>query len=168
MRQFGPTAVAREVASEDGSQLGLEFDHAILAILGELEASLVASQKALLARDLDRIRDGTEQQLRLTRALMILGAGPAKPGAGNGSLRATPFRPGQGRISPQLASAQNRVWHLARVQRALLRRAQQSLRMLTSLVAGPNAAYGPFQGSGVLVSISASPSGPATDLPCRV
>jgi len=123
-----------------------ELAQARLAILGELESSLEASQKALLARDLEGIERETREQVRLQRALAILGAPDAVPVGDRAVGGARPQAE-----APQdsaSGSAQTRVLHLARVQAALLARAQRSAKMIAHLLAGPEAPYGPSQESG--------------------
>jgi hypothetical protein len=97
----------------------------------ELEASLLSSQKALLARDLAGVEQGTLEQMCLRRALEILrpwdGARTSDSEQPSSELRATAMR----------------ILHLGRVQGALLDRAQRSLRMISNLLAGPEANYGP-------------------------
>jgi len=118
-----------------------ELVRARLAILGELENSLEASQKALLARDLEGIEQGTREQLGFERAFAGLGAHDA---ALRGDLAGGSARTQAGAdLVSALRSAEMRVLHLARVQAALLARAQRSARIMANLLAGPQAAYGP-------------------------
>ena len=101
---------------------GLTLAAASAALLGELESSLAASQRALLARDVVSLDRATREQIRLRRALEILCA--------------------QKIVSaPELRGAQQRVLHLGRVQAALLVREQRWLTVLANLVAGPEASY---------------------------
>jgi len=99
----------------------------------ELEASLLSSQEALLARDLAGVEQGTCEQVRLQRALEILR--PCEAAQTSDSERT--------RASSELRAAAIRILHLGRVQAALLDRAQRSLRMISNLLAGPEASYGP-------------------------
>lgn len=95
------------------------------ALLADLEASLDDSHQALLSRDFARLEQCTREQIASHRALEILGPqSPCDP-ASFAALRA----------------AQVRVLEAARVQAALLGRAQRWLRTLANLVAGPEANY---------------------------
>src|SRR5208283_916155 len=123
-----------------------ELARACLTILEELESSLEASQKALLDRDYQRIEQGTLEQTRLARAFAVLVSRDASQDAAltdrdprNGVAR----NEEEAQLVSALRSAAMRVLHLARVQAALLRRAQRSARMLAHLAAGSLAAYGP-------------------------
>lgn len=122
-----------------------ELAQARLAALGELECSLEATQKALLARDLARIEQETREQMRLQRAFAILTAPVAAPAGdpANGDVRIQE----RAQLLSALHSAEMRVLHLARVQAALLARAQRTARMIANLLAGPHAAYGANPGS---------------------
>jgi hypothetical protein len=97
------------------------------ALLSDLEASLADGQQALLARDFTRMEQCTRQQIDSHQALAILWRqGIADPAS-----------------VPGLRPAQLRVLHAARVQAALLERAQRWLRTLANLVAGPASNYSP-------------------------
>jgi hypothetical protein len=115
-----PPAKALETA-EDSTRLRL-------ALLGELEASLDASRKALLALDLAGIELGTREQVGLLRKLeAVLGRGTVQPG-----LEDETRRSGQ------------RILQAARLQWALLARARAKLRVLANMLAGQNVSYGPL------------------------
>jgi hypothetical protein len=119
-----------------------------LALLYELEESLNASQRALLALDVAATENCTREQVRLRRGLEALLRNPDS--AATISLREN-VRPELYQTSPQLdelRAAGKRVQHLARVQAALLRRSQQFLCVLANCVAGPGAGYGPPHQSG--------------------
>jgi hypothetical protein len=116
------------------ANFGAERNKALIALLAQLEASLAASQKALLAADLAELERGTGEQRALCRQIEnSFAAGPVpspshnQPSGEQADLRAT----------------QARVLHLARVQGALLRRAQRSLRVVAGLMAHPT--YAPQQ-----------------------
>jgi hypothetical protein len=117
---------------------------ASVAVLVELEASLQASQAALLARDLAQVERSTSEQLRLQRALEILW-----PRDGIGVPESDPA------LAGELRSTQMRVLHLVRTQAALLRRAQLWLRTVSNMLAGPEAIYLP---------LSCNPAGPSAEL----
>jgi hypothetical protein len=125
----------------DTSHCDAEFEQAVLALLSELEASLTVSQKALLGRDLKAITTCTEEQTRLVRALAVLLQASLTRREAPG-VAVAPFRP-KVKSSLVLIAAEKRVWQLARVQAALLKRAQRSLRILARLLAGPQTSYGP-------------------------
>ena len=112
-----------------------EIAQASRALLGELEASLQASQNALLAHDVTRLEERTCEQIGLRRSLDILWDAAHPPGSD----------PAQHdlRLSAELRAAQMRVLRLGRVQAALLGRAQRWLRMVSNLLAGPEASYAP-------------------------
>jgi hypothetical protein len=101
-----------------------------LALLAELEASLRATLEAVLARNLSCLGQLTDQQASLCWELSLLKA--PSTGAHDKDKR--------------VHCACARVLHLGRVQSALLRRAQQSLRTASNLLAGRQAAYGPVPG----------------------
>jgi hypothetical protein len=119
---------------------------ATLALLRELESSLVVSQQALLTRDLEGMQRGTEQQKRLQHELLVLW--DTETGQGSGVQESAWFLPGkpspkelQG--SAELAVAIGRILHLARVQAGLLIRAQRSLKLISRLLTGPQINYEP-------------------------
>lgn len=116
-----------------------ELAAASLAILKELETSLAASQKALLAHDLEGINQGTREQVRLQRALSILWG----KGTGEDEIASTEatLETQDESDSDELVIAAQRVLYLGRIQAALLARSQQTLKMISYLVAGPHATY---------------------------
>ncbi len=100
-----------------------------IPFLRELESSILASNQALLARDLPGIERLNYEQAGLLQSLDVF-------------LSASP----QTR-NPELAAALNaaakRVLQLTRIQQALLARAQRWLIILTNLSAGTGASYRP-------------------------
>jgi hypothetical protein len=116
-----------------------DFAQARLALLSDLETSLATSQEALLNRDLVRLEELTRAQSVLRQRLSVLWA------AQDGSR--TKISLADNRLASELRSAATRVLHLGRIQLALLDRAQRSLRVLSHLIAGPQASYGPFAGA---------------------
>jgi len=102
-------------------------------LFAELEASLRCSLKAVLTRNIATLMQLTEEQGCLVKRLEAL-IPPA------GSPEDTGF-------NQALASASQQVLHLGRVQMALLRRAQRSLRTASNVVAGRQAAYSAQAGS---------------------
>ena len=144
-----------------------------LRLLLELEASLQASQKALLSGDPAAIEDETRQQMRLQSSLEVTAQRPARPApltygvrsaAPRDDVTANLLLPGGDRLSgdpplgdPQsrqslpgdlalaaeLRCAQMRVLHLGRIQAALVARALRWTRTLSNLLAGPESSYAP-------------------------
>jgi hypothetical protein len=102
----------------------------LLALLIALEISLSRSQKALLARDLSGIQRGVREQTILYREIKILSRSDA-PAPASESYRAEIF------------PRQARILHLARVQAALLMKAQRSLLMIASLAGALGTSYAP-------------------------
>ena len=135
-----------------------------LGLLRDLEASLETTQKAVLARDLVGLGQGTHEQIRLHQALeTVLDRTYARiggPADGPWRLRCEPC------LAAELHASAMRVLHLGRVQAALLVRAQRSLRMISNLLAGPESSYSPTP-----VPMPHSMRNPAPDAgeehPCR-
>src|SRR5579863_6484663 len=86
-----------------------EIASANRALLAELEASLQASQRALLAHDLASLEHSTGEQIRLVRALEIFGTPYGAPLAGSEFSHSSP------QFADELRAAQKRVLHLGRV-----------------------------------------------------
>jgi hypothetical protein len=130
-----------------------------------LEASLEATQKAVLARDLAELEQGTRDQMRLQRALAILWAEYGMPTQPSPSTTAwlQSFAP---QFAAEWRAAQMRTLQLARVQAALLARAQRSLTMIANLLAGPESSYGSNP-----AALAAGPRSPVSRLgeehPCQ-
>ncbi|MGA1985060.1 MAG: hypothetical protein ABSG72_02235 [Candidatus Sulfotelmatobacter sp.] len=121
-----------------GRSSGTAFAEAGVALLGELESSLEASQHALLARDLAGIERHTGEQVRLRRALEILWSQNSLEGSDRVPIHPMlSVRAG----AAEFGAAELRVLQLGRVQAALLRRAQRWSRMLSHVLAGPGAGY---------------------------
>jgi hypothetical protein len=103
-----------------------------LGLLRALQASLAASRKALLELDLAGIERGTSEQAALSRKLT------------------EDFRRGRVRLAreqqlaEELRQSEREVWQAARVQAALLTRAQGKLRVLANMLADPSMNYGPL------------------------
>jgi len=95
-----------------------------LALMRRLEASLGASREALLALDLAGMARATREQIVLLGELRAGYAGAS----GSQDLR---------------RSAQ-RILDAARLQSALLARAQRKLRVVASMLAGPSSTYKPL------------------------
>jgi hypothetical protein len=123
----------------------LDFASCSIELLAELEASLMSSQSALLSRNVSAIERETQEQWRLQGSLADLWARrlasmQKADSASSASPRLRPLLP------PKLRAAQLRVWQLARVQLALLGRAQRWLQVVSHLMKGPSAGYGPPAG----------------------
>ena len=118
-----------------------EIAQASRALLGELEASLQASQSALLAHDVARLEECTCEQIGLQRSLEILWEAAHPPGSDAAQHDLAQY---DLRLSAELRAAQIRVLRLGRVQAALLSRAQRWLRMVSNLLAGPEVSYAPL------------------------
>lgn len=101
-----------------------------LALTRQIEASLHFRRKALLALDLMGIEAGTREQIFLAQALAgaMQRCGPAC-----GS-------PAPDRVAA-LRECQKRIRDEARLQAALLSRAQSKIRMLANVLAGPSVDY---------------------------
>ena len=107
-----------------------------LALMGELEASLHASRKALLALNLTGIELGTREQVGLLRKL-------------EAALQRSMVPPGrQNAYAPELEDETRRCGHrilqAARLQAALLARARAKLRVVANMLAGQSVTYGPL------------------------
>jgi hypothetical protein len=114
-----------------------------LAVLAKLETSLAESQKALLALDLDAIEQGTRQQTALTGELATLVAREKLRCDGEAIIESCTqtFRVPAGGVRKDLRDAAMRIREAARLQGALLARAQRKLRTLANVLAGPEASY---------------------------
>jgi len=109
-----------------------------LLLWTSLEASLQSSQRALLDYDLERFEVLTAEQHRLLQAIQAADRGMGE--TQNGAPVTGPP------VGTALHSAQVRVQSLARVQQALLERAQRSLRVISNLAAGLQAPYSTVSG----------------------
>jgi hypothetical protein len=116
----------------------IELAQACLTWLREIEASLGASQKALLTRDLAGLEQATEEQRRLHQMFCATWTEATR-------LRQTKIaRPGNaGLLETEVRTAGMRVLELARLQLSLLARNQQSLRLIANLIARAQGRYGP-------------------------
>jgi len=128
------------------SESAVQLAQAGLALIEDLAKSLLGSQKALLIRDLAAIERGTREQIGLVRALHTL-----RLPDGLISRSSSSFAGGEDRRSAaaseratNLVEQAKRLRHLARLQAALLRRAQAELRVHRNLLAAPGETYGPL------------------------
>lgn len=127
------------------SGAGVDSEQACLVLLANLENSLRSSQAALLARDVIRIEQLASEQAELQHALSacLHSPDPSVPEREDNFF---------GPRGDAVRATQARVLHLGRVQSVLLRRAQQSLRAISHLLAGPQSDYGPAaSGQGIVV-----------------
>ncbi len=136
-----------------------EIAQASRAVLAKLEASLEASQQALLARDVAALEQCTSEQLRLGRSLEMLWSRNAAQVPGNSSTQSDPASAFDlPAFNIELRAAQMRVLHLGRIQAALLGRAQRWLRTVSHLLAGLDQSYS-FPASAQVPQYPASPTG---------
>jgi hypothetical protein len=122
-----------------------------IGLMAAMEASLQISRKAVLALDLAQIERQTDEQADLVRRLAEL----LRPGALAETCDSDAFdeaRPAafvsKSRLEDEreLRRKADRIMEPARLQAALLARAQRKLRVLAALLAGPVLTYGPFEG----------------------
>jgi hypothetical protein len=99
-----------------------------LALLRKLEASLVSSHRALLSLDLAAIKQGTSDQSTLSESLAL-----EIRRSRNASDRG-PIQPSE--LLQELKRSEWKVLCAARVQAALLKRAQLKLRVMGNMLAG--------------------------------
>jgi len=102
----------------------------LAALFTALEISLLRSQEALLARDLIGIQRGVSEQAILYREIKTLSRSVAPARASEIYRR-------------EIFPWQTRIRHLARVQAALLTKAQRSLQMIASLAGALGTSYAP-------------------------
>lgn len=153
-----PAAPARQLlrhssqAPESTPPPASEIILARLALLAELETSLLASHRALLAREISSLEKHTAEQMRLHRALAVLPA-PRSHSSANSSVSCRPA------LAAELRAAEQRVLQLGRVQAALLVRAQRWLRTVAHLLAGVGKTYAPPCGMAGTTAQPAPPGG---------
>lgn len=146
----------------------------ILATLAKLDVSLAASRKALLALDPDAIEHRTREQIALIMQLAValeaaksFADAQAPAGSSNQSFRFMACG-----SQEELRERAMRVRDAARLQLALLARAQRKLRALANALAGPETTYGTFlrmEHNVLSTAIELSTANPRGGLhPCRV
>ena len=141
-----------------------------LALLADLEISLKTTQKALVARDLAGLEQGTREQMRLERELRNHWIQISIEPQGRRASETVPMLP-QTPFTEELRHAAWRVLALGRTQAALLVRARRRLRTTAHLLAGTNASYGPgaqLTPQHVPAPSITSGSDPGGKTPCRV
>jgi hypothetical protein len=121
--------VSNPNAAPRSTMRGDSIAQACLAFMSEMEASLEASQAALLALDVGATERCTNEQVRLRQCMEAL-------------LSGLPLPPCAPEMAASLRAAAERIQKMARVQAALLRRARQFLCVLSNIVAGTEAVYG--------------------------
>ena len=123
-------------AQERTTNTDTNSQQACLALLSDLEKSLGSSQTALHSRDLARLEQLTAEQGELLRALSaVFHRNDLGSSVLSGILCVEQAK--------EIHEALARVLHLGRVQSALLKRAQQRLRTISNVLAGPHTTYGP-------------------------
>ena len=125
------------IRSGDGSDILSD----ILKILEDLETSLQASQDALLVHDVARLEDLTHQQLSLR--CRILAYEERSAIGREGAVRRGALLVSGLQTSQQVRSAAIRVLRLGQLQRVLLERMQQLLRVAENRAVGLQAGYSP-------------------------
>jgi hypothetical protein len=130
--------------AENTSSPSKEMASVFVAWMQTLECSLDLSRKALLALDLEGIQRGTTEQEELIReldriferittsSLQRLRLGPRSDAA-----------PAQ-ELEGKLREGARKVFDRLRLQRALLARARNKLRVLGNTLAGSSVLYGPL------------------------
>ncbi len=120
-----------------------------VALMSELEASLRGGRKALLALDLPGIEHGTNEQAGLIREFEALlrrdTPAPARESQSGEEAKAGLIA-GSAELEEELRRSVCRILEAARLQTALLARAQCKLRVLANVLAGPSVIYGPLLG----------------------
>lgn len=144
---------AERIAFATAGEPEKELFPARLVLMVELEASLQASRKALLALDLANIECETKHQSDLIQRLNELGqqgitSMAAERSAEPGALCRQYSLP---ELERELGQSRNRILDALRLQAALLLRARGKLRILGNMLAGPTTPYGPLlAGDGAL------------------
>jgi hypothetical protein len=116
-----------------------------LALMGELEASLHRSRKALLALDLAGIERATGEQVGMIREFQAcLPRGVLPLAIGNTGAKGAPGLVAHAPELEELRKSESRVLEAVRLQAALLGRAQCKLHVLANMLAGPSVTYGPW------------------------
>lgn len=112
-------------------------------VLQQLEESLERGLRALLDLNCAELERETAEQRRFVlqfNDVLQRCAQNSRVDSGGVNPKSQPER----ELIEEIRLRQARVWQAARLQAAVLTRAQSKLRMLAQMLAGPSAAYGPF------------------------
>jgi hypothetical protein len=140
------TLSPNEAALHRLKELSAEELPVLVMVLEKLAISLTASQKALLSLDVAAVEQGTQEQNRLARELEALCLANMalsmldRPQVEFEEHR-TPQSINRQKVLAELRAGQSRVLHLARVQAALLAKAQRFLTVLANLRNSDDATY---------------------------
>lgn len=138
---FTESNLARSVVS---AHVGIATDEpavALLAWMEKLEASLLGSHSALLGLDLAGIERGTREQADLIGRSDAVRRQAVREESADGLFRLPGDAP---ELARKLRGSAMRILQSARLQSALLARAQSKLRVLANMMAGPSVDYGPL------------------------
>jgi len=117
-------------------------------VLAKLDVSLGASRKALLALDRPAIEQRTREQIALIKELAVALDAAKLPADATAESSNQPLRFVACGLQGELQDRAVRVRHAARLQLALLARAQRKLRALANGLAGSHTTYESFLGMG--------------------
>ena len=129
-------SISVQIAPQNALEKSDTWRRTRLRGMAELEASLERSRKALVALDLTGIESQTEEQAVLVRQFDEL----IEEGLRMQTCRRSAAEDEEARLNA------TRIVDAVRLHAALLTRAQQKLRVLSSMLAGPSLTYGPFLG----------------------
>jgi hypothetical protein len=117
-----------------------------LLLMRELEGSLDASRKALLALDLNGIERGTREQVGLIRKLEAVLHSSGRPRVQEKQREGQAFDSSASacELEAERTQCQSRILQATRLQAALLARARYKLRVLANMLAGCSINYGPL------------------------
>jgi len=114
------------------------FSEQTLRALGELEASLLGTQTAVLNGDLASLEHITHEQATRIKALQTMLEQANQPARREGA-----FEGPEATLSDGVRAAAAHVLQLGRIQMALLARVQRRLAILENVLAGPERSYAP-------------------------
>ncbi len=137
---------ANVAGTSDGMSDALARPRHVLLLMRELEGSLDASRKALLALDLNGIERGTREQGGLIRKLEAVLQPSGRPRAREKHRedQACDSSASACELEAERTQCQNRILEATRLQAALLARARYKLRVLANMLAGCSVNYGPL------------------------
>jgi hypothetical protein len=138
-----------------------------LALITQIENGLHATQNALLSRNVEDLERATQELRRLQGQLKQLVDGGCERGSSSilegGVFPLSPTTDIR-QLAREVRIAQARALHLGRVQIALLERAKRSLTVISYLIAGRAASYGPAGLNRTLMPVATDSFG---DCECR-